>query len=146
MKSFSIKFAKIAIVFCLFFSSLMPFLNGLGCDFSFYYEDGKIINHGVCRAGVLDVVISNKESGSVVTQRMLWGVLGEAFFGYIISREVVKPPIITDSRTVLFDGTGFIAGRYYLVGGNLLATYIKHPVEMVRLNYLNGNLAFKVAK
>ncbi|WP_421232960.1 hypothetical protein [Aeromonas jandaei] len=124
------------------FSASFPFINGVGCDFSFYYEDEDILNHGVCRAGVLDVVINSKTSSSIVRERILWGVFGGAFYGYVIERETVRPAEHVDSRTALFEKTSFLAGRYALIDNKSLATYIKYPVEMVRLNYINGKLAF----
>ncbi|MFM5870705.1 hypothetical protein ACET6Z_05485 [Aeromonas veronii] len=142
MKIFSMKFVKIFMLFMFFLSASIPFINGLGCDFSFYYEDEKIINHGVCRAGVIDLVINDKITGSVVRESMWWGVFGNAFYGYVIERELVKPYDHLSSRTALFEKTKFLSGRYAFVDKQLLATYIKHPTEMVRLNNINGKLAF----
>lgn len=142
MKQRFIKFAKLFAVFLAFISAFIPFINGLGCNFSFYYEDDRILNHGVCRAGVLDIVITSKVSGSIVRERVLWGVLGDAFYGYIMARESVREANQIDSRTALFESTNFLAGKYAFIDKRSLATYIKHPVEMVRLNHINGRLAF----
>lgn len=134
------KYVKFILLTTGMVSSATPFLNGLGCDYSLYYEDERIITHGSCRSGILNIVIQRKGSGKIIQESYLWGVMGTAFYSFRIGR--FHNPLPENTSAALFDSTSFLAGRYKVIDNINVITYFKHPVSTIRLNNINGKLAF----
>lgn len=59
--------------FLMFFIVIYPFINGVGCDFTYEVDTSDFHTKGRCQAGIFSSIQYEKKSGKVYRNSMLFG-------------------------------------------------------------------------
>lgn len=124
-----------------------PFLNGIGCNFTFTSNNDLIYEKGTCKGGVLSVYIKHKDDNRVILKRMHWGYNGTYVYTYPIASNATNTKDLTSelgSNSLLFDDTYLLVGKISSIRSDpsLYATFFDHPIEILSISKVKGNMGF----
>lgn len=146
---------KLACLLVPLFSTfyiLLPFINGLGCNFSFQ-EKGQHINQiGKCKAGVLTTFYKESGYGNSSYNRYIYGVLGGTFYLIRINKERVEQKNTFhssissnedyDHAFSLYDGDRLYVSRYICVNERRCFVITDDAIENIYEMIFDGRLGF----
>ncbi|HIC8843100.1 TPA: hypothetical protein ACW72W_004035 [Aeromonas veronii] len=123
---------------------LHPFINGVGCKFTFVHDGKYNLQEGVCKAGILDVYIKNKVDGSVFLKTFIWGSSSNHVYTYLLKQQEIKRPDIEgiDRINKLYDTSHLISG-YRVKVGDVQGTYLTfydQPLEIIYISKVKGKM------
>lgn len=123
---------------------IYPFINGVGCKFTFIHDGKYNLQEGVCKAGILDVYIKNKIDGSVFLKRFIWGSSKDHIYTYNIKQQEIKAPNdhAIDRINKLYDTSRRISGYRVKVGetGGTYLTFYDQPIEIIYVSKVKGKM------
>lgn len=140
----SIKWLTPLLIFSIPF---FPFLNGIGCNFTFTSSNDLIYEKGTCKAGVLSVYIKHKDDNRVILKRMRWGYNGVYVYTYPIANNATNTKELTSglgSTSLLFDDTYLLVGKISSTRSDpsLYVTLFDHPIEILSISKVKGSMGF----
>lgn len=128
----------------LLIHSTYPFINGVGCKFTFIHDGKYSLQEGVCKAGILDVYIKNKVDGSVILKKFIWGYSKDYIYTYNVKRQEIKAPNdnSVDRINKLYDVSRLISGYRVKVGevGGTYLTFYDQPIEIIYVSKVKGKM------
>lgn len=148
MNTSLLKLIKYAAPLSILAVPLYPFINGLGCSYTFVHDSPLNFQEGRCKAGILSVYIKNKADGTVLLKKMRWGYAGDNLYTYHLDTvDVVQHlhrPKEYDSVTMLYRSMDLEAGKIIRSKDNpqRYITFFEQPIEIVYENRLKGRLGF----
>lgn len=146
MRYHFLKLIKFLLPFALISPAIYPFINGLGCKYT-YVQDGKYnFQEGVCKGGVLNVYFRSKIDDSVVIKRFLWGVSQNYVYTYQLSQQVIKQPREYAAIRInkLYDTSSLVSGYRVKLSSpdNTYLTFYSQPIEMIYISRVKGATGF----
>lgn len=148
MNTSFLKLIKCVAPLSLLAMPLYPFLNGLGCNYTFVHDSTLNFQEGRCKAGILSVYIKNKADGTVLLKKMRWGYASDNVYTYHLDTVDVVQHIKTtreyDSVTMLYRSMDLEAGKITRSKDNpqRYITFFEQPIEIIYVNKLKGRLGF----
>lgn len=144
MKSFFLTWIKWTVPLIFMIPGIYPFINGLGCKFTFVHDGKYNFQEGVCKYGILDVYIKSKSDGSITLKKFLWGASSSHIYTYYLSQEKIKKPIAheVDRINKLYDTSLLISGYRVKMKRpeNTYLTYYDKPIEMIYVSKIKGKM------
>ncbi|WP_421226361.1 hypothetical protein [Aeromonas jandaei] len=148
---------KLLFLFLLIILSLLflfPFLNGLGCNFTYQEKGEHVRDVGKCKLGILTSYYKSfGDSGPSYYNRYVYGAFGGYFYLVRINKERIAVPQINNHSTNLvvddehafglYDGDRFYISRYFCdnsVGECLFIT--DDSIENASKMIFHGRLGF----
>lgn len=139
-----IKVAKYISPPLIVLGPLAPFINGMGCDFTFAHKGEYNYRQGYCKNGELTVYIKSNNSGHVYIKKMQWGYIGGYVYTYRLSNPV--QPALKDISvfSALHDMQNLSIGYIIKSPGNKSAysVYFQRPVETISRSNIKGKLGY----
>lgn len=142
-----LKLIKWGFPLVMFMIPLFPFLNGIGCNFTFVSNNSVGYEQGTCKEGVLSVYIKHNDDGKVFLKRMRWGYYGDYIYTYPLVTEIIssqKANAEVGRNFLLFSDASLLVGKISAIKNkrSLYVTFFDHPVEILSINKIRGNLGF----
>ncbi|HDI3294273.1 TPA: hypothetical protein PMD70_003658 [Vibrio cholerae] len=134
-------FVRLVLVFVTIYT-LLPFINGVGCDFEHEFESKTYKLEAECKLGILIHQSQDKISGEIKLKRMMWGFWGGYNYTLSLDSVVLKNPDVLNKRqSALYDVHRLIVGYRYNVLDGIVWIYDK-PVEVIYATEGNGVFGF----
>ncbi len=131
---------------------LMPFINGLGCNFTFKERGEHVVQVGKCKSGVLTAFYKYDGDGKTSYNRYIYGVLGNTFYLIRINKERVVSHIPIhpslhfsgdeEHAFNLYDGDRFYISRYFCVSDKKCFVITDDAIENIHEMVFDGRLGF----
>ncbi|MFM5636341.1 hypothetical protein ACET5Y_07995 [Aeromonas veronii] len=144
MNFFFLRLIKWCLPLLFVLPGVYPFINGLGCKFTFIHDGKYNFQEGVCKGGVLNVYIKSKVDGSVILKRFLWGASKNYIYTYSLKQDYIKQPIEIDVDRInkLYETSRLISGYRVKMKHqeNTYLTYYDQPLEIIYVSKVKGKI------
>lgn len=150
MKKVKLLLGCLIIAFSIYL--ILPFINGLGCNFTFQAKGEHITQIGKCKAGVLTTFYQVPGYGKSSYNRYVYGTLGNTSYLIRINKERLEQRLSHESvknsfedhyhMFSLYDGDMLYINKNICIIDGKCLVITGNPIENVYEMTYEGNLSF----
>lgn len=150
MRKLKLPFILLTVLSALYI--LFPFINGLGCNFSFQESGEHVKQIGKCKSGVLTTYYQASDYDKSSYNRYIYGVFGNTFYLVRINKERVRGQKIfhdhadlgKDHEHVfsLYDGDRLYLSKYICISNRKCFVITDDSIENIYEMDFEGRLGF----